>query len=185
MGVQSGVQNLLTKRVERHGVASVALCGGEGEGRERGHRLLSQPAPRDWRPTKTLKDFEKTGSTVWRRKVSVSSVGLCALAIAMAARVSAMGPRCEGRGPGNCGSRRSCRAATGQARVRPNARPASIAARRHRKSTVSDSRLGVSRCGRSIRGMIARKDHPPWWRSASGFESHAIQASRDAGGGCR
>ena len=133
MSVQSRFAHLLTKRVKRHGVACVTLRGGEGEGSERGHRLLSQPASRDWRPTNTSRAFEKTGSTVSRRKVSVSSVGLCALAIAMAARVSAMGPRCEGRGPGNCGSRHSCRAATGQARVRRNARPASIAARRHRK----------------------------------------------------
>ena len=88
MGVQSGFDSLLTKRVERHGVASVALRGGEGEGRERGHRLLSQPAPRDWRPTKTLKDFEKTGSTASRLKASVSLVGRKSRAMASRARVS-------------------------------------------------------------------------------------------------
>ena len=52
-----------------------ARGGPEVEGRERGHRLLSQPAPRDWRPTKIPKAFEKTGSTVSRLKVSVSLVG--------------------------------------------------------------------------------------------------------------
>jgi len=56
-------------------IASVSRVSQFAGGRERGHRLLSQPAPRDSRPTKTPKAFEKTGSAVAKRKVSVSLVG--------------------------------------------------------------------------------------------------------------
>ena len=86
--VQSRFAHLLIERVKRHGVACVALRGGEGEGRERGHWLLSQPAPRDWRPTKIPKAFEKTGSTVSRLKVSVSLVGRKSRAMASRAHIS-------------------------------------------------------------------------------------------------